>query len=99
MKLEPRGKYAGVKVHLDADECQALMIAFPEGSKAHKDFAVYSFPGKLAGKLHKLVKEFPDMLEDKSDDHVEAVLKAEAIKANAKLKALAIGADWQHTKE
>lgn len=109
MKLEPRGKYAGVKVHLDGDECKALLSRFPDGYpilQFGKAVAVSNIDAqaakagmklgtKLASKIRELMGEHPGLLNDRSDDEIRLALEHEAEQAKLKLDKLAKGEDWK----
>ena len=89
MKLERRGKYPGVKVHLEKDECVLLME--PKGNWL-------PLVTKLIKNLTKLAKEEPTLLEDRSEEEILATLSKEAIESDLKLKAIGKGADWKKVK-
>lgn len=127
MKLEPRGKYAGVKIHLDGEEVKALLEgvggpypAVPppldDASLEEKlkeivkksvltsgiDVKWVKVPGTFMVDLYNhikaLMKEEPDLLEDKSPEKVAEVLQYEADKAAEKLIKLKEGGEWQKVK-
>ncbi len=88
MKIEPRGKFGGIKVHLDAEECKALM------APAYCPTTAFKFTGDLTAKLKKLLKEEPQLLVDKSPEEVKKMLEYEAEKAQTKLKLMNKGTTW-----
>lgn len=97
MKLEARGKFGGVKIHLDAEECKAFLKQYPPQGvwiPSTANFAL-TFPRVFAKKLRTLLLEVPDLLKDKSPEQVAQVLTHEAEKAAAKLAALKKGEAWQ----
>lgn len=99
MKIEPRGKFGGVKIHLDASECQELMGATPAGQTLLVNTSVaLKFTASLSQKLKKLIKEVPDLLADKSPDQIKKELELEAKKSIAKLQALAGGKPWDPSR-
>ena len=91
MKLEARGKYAGVKVHLDKDECLAILTPV-------SDAWLERFCMKLKRKIEKLQKETPRLLEDKTEEEVIAALSKEAVESKLKLDAIGASADWKKVK-
>lgn len=102
MKIEPRGKYAGVKVHLDGEEAGLFLEwaeeyhSYPQ-TKLHpdKDVKVINFASKLGGKIQKLVGEMPNLLEDRTEEQIEKSLKGDAEKIEKQLKAIKKGKDWK----
>ena len=100
MKIEPRGKYAGVKVHLDGEEGQ-LFLDFVEKAKGQekfkldKDDKVIKFASKLGGKIQKLIGEVPNLLEDRTEEQIKEALTGDAEKIEKQLAALEKGKDWK----
>lgn len=94
MKLEPRGKYAGVKVHLDGEECGEI-ISIPPGAKDE----MLSFYISLRKHILKLQKVRPDLLKDRTPAQVEAELKEEAAKATMKLAKAGVAGEWNKVGE
>ena len=99
MKVEPRGKYAGVKVHLDGDEAKFLMEAFEAHSNDAKlqgipKFGIFAL--KMGKKVRELLAEEPKLLEDRTDAEVAAILAKEAEKASLQLNAIKSGKKWQN---
>ena len=103
MKIEKRGKYAGVKVHLDEAECQAILDHDP--GLAHPQFPVLvkintytvsmHFHGTLRKKIIRLIAEEPDLLKDRTPEEVQHELEVEFESARQKLAAIQKGADWK----
>lgn len=89
MKIESRGKYPGVKVHLDPEECELLM-------NLAQDVALASAPVKdhiaLASKMGKKIlalrEEEPTLLEERTPEQIKAILAKESEKARLQLEAL-----------
>lgn len=102
MKLEPRGKYAGIKIHLDKDETEHILGLNAKATSPHdvntQNFKSREFVIKLGKKIHRLMQEHPDLLKDKSDEDVAKMLEYEAEKASKKLVALKSGKQWQNVK-
>lgn len=99
MKIEPRGKYAGVKVHLDGEESQMFLDVYKDHSKGGVDYTDgYDFAVKLGKKISKLVGEMPNLLEDRTEEQIKEALTGDAEKIEKQLKAMAKGADWKKVK-
>lgn len=94
MKIEPRGKYPGVKVHLDEKECEAVLT---DAKKTDKK-AFLEFGLKLASKIFKLQQEKPNLLDARTDEEIRAELEEERDKAIKKLAAMDEGKDWKGIK-
>jgi len=99
-KVEPRGKYAGVKVHLDGEESK-LFLAFvkqPEGQhKFHLDESdpVIKLVSKLGKKIKKLQFEVPTLLEDRTEEEIKKTLLRDQAKIKEQLDAIEAGQDWK----
>jgi hypothetical protein len=104
IKVEPRGKYGGVKVHLDPEDCQHL-IALADAGKTD-NFAVLKgagpiiqIPFGLAYKMGKSIKDLlakePGLLQDRTPEQVAAILAKESEKAALQLEAVKKGKAWQ----
>lgn len=98
MKLERRGKYAGVKVHLDGPECELILSDFSMTSQDKNMMREANFYLRLRKKLEELKKEFPDLLKDRTPEEIEVELKSEMLKSELKLDALSHGKDWKGIK-
>lgn len=108
MKLESRGKYPGVKVHLEPDECEMVMdlardlsqlkmlpYIVETGLVQGQTTSWFTVVAKMGKKMLALLKEHPDMLTERTPDQVKAAL----LKDQGKIeKQLAAGADWQKVK-
>lgn len=101
MKLEPRGKFGGVKIHLDANETQQLLNA----TAAPFEGALHKVPvtnlqisaqlaDRMGRKVRELMKEHTDLLQDKSPEQVAKELQLEIDKSQKKLQLLAGGNKW-----
>lgn len=90
MKVEPRGKYAGVKIHLDREESEALLAACDEFDTPKMTIILHTF----GRKIHQKMEEFPDLLEDKTEEQIAEALKLEQEKATLKLARIAEGKVW-----
>ena len=101
MKIEPRGKYAGVKVHLDGDEAGELLEFFKSTSPAHKIKALpipERFALKLGNKINNLIGEMPNLLEDRTEEQIKEALEGDQEKIEAQLAAMEKGKDWKKVK-
>lgn len=96
MKLEARGKYAGIKIHLDKTEVESLLEidTHPPGkedgihlSYSAENFLV-DFGWRLVKKLKKYQQEDPTFNEDRTPEQIKAALEKEAAKAAERLKQL-----------
>lgn len=107
MKIEKRGKYPGVKVHLEPDEVK-LFMKVAEGQQVANGGMKIEVPTyltnptfssmvlKLGGKLINLVKEEPDTLSERTPEQVAEVVALELKTATQKMEALKGGKDWKH---
>jgi hypothetical protein len=104
IKVEKRGKYGGVKIHLDPEEAKALMESAPIlGDNAdlyeQKSMQLLTVPLKLALKMGKKIGELaqaePDLFNDRTPEEVAAILAKEVEKASLQLNAVKSGSQWQ----
>jgi hypothetical protein len=110
VEIEKRGKYPGVKVHLDPEECEVFMKLADDaglmggakvwspytGSYSVKPPPTYlSLATKLGRKINALKAEFPTLLKERTQEEIEEVLRMEKESATKKLDALAHGSDWK----
>ena len=102
MKIEKRGKYGGVKVHLDGEEAEEFLNYFTADKKGVVEGDLLIFPPKFAVRLGKkianLVSEFPTLFEDRTEEEIQEALSSDAEKIDAQLKALGEGKDWKKVK-
>lgn len=97
MKLERRGKYPGVKVHLEKDECEEILKVMNGGEVVPgEEFITYNFYHKLGKQINKLIQSEPDLLIDRTPEQVKEVVELEFITAQKKLEALQQGKKWDH---
>ena len=102
MKIEKRGKYAGVKVHLEPEECEAF-VAFAAdaekaglmGKKIPVNMSSFSLSAKLGKKIKNLMEDEPALLKERTPEEIQHELEVEYESAALKLKALAKGKDWK----
>lgn len=93
MKVEPRGKYPGVKIHLDAEETTLLMDVFE-----CLDTDPTTIPRQILKKIKCLMEEEPNLLTSRTPEQIAAALKKEEVAAREKQKVLAAGQDWTKVK-
>lgn len=89
-KLERRGKYGGVKVHLDPDHCINLAKWVEKNDKAQ----LAHFCMKVGQDVVALMEKDPTLLKPRSPEEIQAELKEEQVKATMKLAKAGCGLDW-----
>jgi hypothetical protein len=77
MKVQKRGKYAGIKVHLTPEEC----IAFT-------DYPHLSILERFRTLLRQAIEDDPTLLQPRTEDEVHEALLREQEKATARLDDL-----------
>lgn len=99
MKVETRGKYPGVKLHLEPDEAKVLINYFDEDACGHQldvhDIAPSTLALKMGKKIKDLLAHEPGLLDDRSPEQIAAILAKEAEKAALQLEAMKKGEDWK----
>lgn len=100
IKVETRGKYPGVKIHLDAEEAQQLIEAcelIPGHYEAQPTPVSQSFgiTKKMGMKIKQLLAQEPHLLQERSPEQIAAILAKESEKAALQLEALKTGQDWK----
>ena len=101
MKIEPRGKYAGVKVHLDGEEAQNFLTVYEKWyhllspPPISKKFGALNFALQLGKKIKNLMKEHPQLLEDRTEDEIAEALQRDKEKIEAQQFAMKKGKDWK----
>jgi hypothetical protein len=109
MKIEKRGKYAGVKVHLEPDEVEAFIALAADHKKGGGSPAMYPLNSKsstnyftlsvqLGKMVNKLMVEEPDLLKDRTPEQIKMELIEELRAAEEKLKVIDQGGDWKKIK-
>ena len=100
MKIERRGKYPGVKLHLDGDECKALAHTTDSGFLNRPEFSHIS--GEMMREIRKAVakaiKEDPTLLDERTEEEIKATLMKEYVESEKKLKHIKDGLDWKKIK-
>lgn len=106
MKIEKRGKYAGVKVHLDKDQVEGVLAeiasiktfykSLPEGAKEGKKFKErFSTLKELVDSITTLLQADPTTLLDRSEEEIKEMLLLEQKAAGEKLSLMEKGKDWK----
>lgn len=88
MKVEPRGKFGGVKIHLDPEECETLMKS--EDFWHPKDEVEKIIKG-MRVLIVKLQKKEPGLLNERTPEQVKAILAKEVEKAKLQLAQVEAG--------
>ena len=94
MKIEARGKYPGVKVHLDEEETQ-MFLKLAGSQATYISGPVAKFSIKLAGKINTLTSEHPNLVEERTQEEVLAALLRDQAKIQEQLAAIAAKHDWK----
>lgn len=97
MKIEKRGKYPGVKVHLEPDEVGAFIKLAEDflkiGRKLHKETVDYfTISVRIGKKILKVQSTEPDLLTERTPEQVKAALLRDKAKIEAQLNA---GEGWK----
>ena len=102
MKIEARGKYPGVKVHLDGDEAKEFLNYRLAEKKGIAEGSLLNFPPtfaqKLGKKIEKLIEEVPHLLEERTEEQILASMEKDLEKIEEQKKAIAKGKDWKKVK-
>lgn len=87
MKVESRGKYPGVKLHLEPEEVETVL--------SWKDFdGTHPLLRKMGKKIAELQEETPNLLTERTPAEVEAILVKEVEKQSIQLKRLRNGQEY-----
>lgn len=96
MKIEPRGKYGGVKIHLEPEECELFLALAgkigtyaPENEELKKQ--IFGFSSKMGMKIKDLLAKEPDLLAERTPEQVKAILAKEVEKAKMQLDQVNAG--------
>lgn len=105
MNIEKRGKYPGVKVHLNPEEVGIItalntlagkIITFTPDVKEIK--RVLKLLAKLAKMIKDLEEEEPALLAERTPEEIRATLEEERDKAIEKLAKMNAGLLWNDGK-
>ncbi len=100
MTADKRGKYAGVKLHLDGPESQAILDwakKFKAGASGTGKFAKAHL-AKVADVINELLAEEPDLLSDRTPEQIKAALIKDQTKIEKQLSTIKVGGDWKQVK-
>ena len=100
IKIEARGKYAGVKVHLDGEEAKEFLeyVGASDKQLMKKSEKVLKFASKLGAKIEKLVEEIPNLFEDRTEEQIKESMNKDLEKILAQQHAMGEGKDWKKVK-
>ena len=91
MKIERRGKYAGIKLHLDKGECLEILDTITLGLSA-------ACLMRIREKIRKAITDDPTILDDRTEEEIHATLSKEAIESKLKLEKMGLKEDWKKVK-
>jgi hypothetical protein len=104
MKIEKRGKYPGVKVHLDPEECEAFLqfaedvaksaLPVPTNTLLVQD-TFFSVSLKIGKKMLKLRDEAPNFLKERTPLEIEQALLKDKQKIEQQLQAGIANGAWK----
>ena len=95
MKIEARGKYPGIKVHLDETEVQAVLNTVQQTAKN----SALSFVNKLGQKILTLLADEPSLLKPRTPEQIKQSIEEELEKLSAKKAKIEAGLDWKAEKD
>lgn len=96
-KVEKRGKYKGVKIHL-SDDASQLLMNFSDSYDPTIRLQVEVLCIDIGKKIKKLQDEYPNLLVDRSPEEIKAELENEFESAKKKLEAIESKKDWKQVK-
>lgn len=94
-KIEMRGKYSGVKIHLTGEESK-LLLSWLGGSRDLND--AKTFTKAVAKAIRKLQEENPNVLKDRTPEEIAAALQKDKDKIEAQQQAMKSGKNWKKVK-
>ena len=102
-KSDRRGKYPGIKAHLDEADCQELLEWYKhlkEGTKSSKELMPegIQFAKRLAKTVKEVLAENPDLLEERTPEQVREALEKDQKKIQEQLATMKSGDDWKKVK-
>lgn len=89
MKIERRGKYPGVKLHLDGEECKILMTDGLEYCNLLLE---------VGTAVRYAIANDPTLLEERTEEEIKATLMKEYVESEKKLAHIKDGLDWKKVK-
>lgn len=96
-KVERRGKYKGVKIHL-SDEASQLLIDYVDIPTVMKQLQIEILCIDIGKKIVALKNEYPNLLVDRTPEEIKTELENEFESAQKKLEAIAAKKDWKQVK-
>mgnify|MGYP001605287931 CR=1 FL=1 len=97
--IHPRGKYAGVKVHLDGEEAGRFLewagVSCALEMLPAENAQVIKFASKLGNKIECLIEEIPNLLKDRTEEQIKGALYKDQDKIKEQLQAIEKGKDWK----
>jgi len=84
MKVERRGKYPGIKLHLGEPECNRI-LDFDRKPTNESEWACFYLIEKIGKRIRKAIEDDPSLLEDRTEEDIRQCLEEEAEKAQARL--------------
>jgi len=92
MKIESRGKYPGVKVHLEPSECETFLALYKDSKTigAGNKGTYFGLAVTLGEEINSLLQDHPTVLKPRSDEEIAEALKKEASAAALKLRRLEV---------
>ena len=96
MNIERRGKYPGVKIHLDEVETRRVLdVLFGPGPVGAIQAAnAFKIVAKMAKLIEKELVEDPALLDARTEAEILAELLLEREKANEKIARIEAGLMW-----
>jgi hypothetical protein len=101
VKIESRGKYPGVKVHLEPEEVEVLLNFMKTAGSIDSTKRLVSLniigplAAKMGMKIQDLLAEDPTVLQPRTPEQIVAILAKESEKQRLQLEAMKSGKDWK----
>jgi hypothetical protein len=87
LTAEPRGKHAGIKLHLDEQECKDLLAG-----------KALDFTKRVTKTISALLAENPDLLKARTQVQIVKALQRDQKKIMKQLSAINAGGDWKQVE-
>ncbi len=100
MKCEPRGKYAGLKLHLDEKESQEILDWYKlyKSGNAQDSPIPAAFCKNVAKAMKEILVEHPDMLKERTPEQIKEALLRDQKKIVEQLAVIKQKGDWKKVK-
>jgi hypothetical protein len=100
MKIEKRGKYPGVKVHLEPEECEAFLglakdVELGMGLLQPTTPSYFTVALKIGKKMKKIAADDPTFLTERTPEQIEAALLKDKQKIEQQLQAGIANGAWK----